>query len=85
VTALDALGNVARGFTGVVTAAITPGTGTAGAALTGTTNATAANGVAIFTDLRIDLAGSGYKLTATATGPTGVTSGVFDITAAAIP
>lgn len=79
VTALDVLGNVVRTFTGSVTVAIAPGTGTVGAALTGTTTMPAASGVAIFSDLKINLSGSGYRLTATGAGLQGVTSTAFDI------
>jgi hypothetical protein len=79
VAAFDALGNAATGFTGNVTVAITPNTGTSGAILSGTTTLSAINGVAQFSDLKIDRAGSGYRLTATASGVTGVTSTTFDI------
>jgi hypothetical protein len=70
VTALDLAGDTVTGFTGDVTVVITPGTGTTGATLTGTTTATAANGrlvngVATFSDLKVSLAGSNYTLTAT--------------------
>jgi hypothetical protein len=79
VTALDALGNVVRTFIGSMTLVITPGTGSAGAALTGTTSVPATSGVAIFSDLKINLPGSGYRLTATATGLQGVISTAFGI------
>ena len=79
VTAFDMLGNVATGFGGGVTLAITAGTGTSGAALLGTTTVTAVNGVAIFSTLGIDRVGSGYTLSAAAAGLTGATSTPFDI------
>lgn len=79
VAAFDALGNAATGFTGSVTVAITAGTGTSGATLSGTTTVTAVTGVAQFSDLKIDLPGSGYRLSATAGGTAGVTSTAFDI------
>ncbi|PYP25909.1 MAG: hypothetical protein DMD55_11545, partial [Gemmatimonadetes bacterium] len=79
VTAFDMLGNVATGFGGDVTLAITAGTGTSGAALLGTTTVTAVNGVAIFSTLGIDRVGSGYTLSAAAAGLTGATSTPFDI------
>jgi hypothetical protein len=79
VAAHDALGNVVRTFTGQITVAITAGTGTGGAVLFGQTTVTAVNGVAIFDPLMINLAGSGYRLSATATGLTGVTSTTFNI------
>ena len=79
VTAFDMLGNVATGFGGDVTLAITAGSGTSGAALLGTTTVTAVNGVAIFSTLGIDRVGSGYTLSAAAAGLTGATSTPFDI------
>jgi hypothetical protein len=82
VSALDALGNVAN-FNNDVTVSITPNTGTPGAVLSGTIPVTAASGVATFSDLSVNKAGTGYTLTATATGLTGTTSGTFDITPAA--
>jgi hypothetical protein len=66
----------------VVTATIAPGTGPAGAALGGTLTATAVAGVATFTNLSIDTAGTGYQLRFTATGVTGVTSGSFAVATA---
>ena len=59
---------------------ITPGTGTAGAILTGTTinNPTSA-GIAVFSDLKIDRAGTGYTLTFSATGLTAAVSAPFNI------
>lgn len=79
VTAKDALGNVAPGFSGMVTIAIAnnPASGT----LTGTTAVAAVAGVAAFTNLHIDNAGLAYTLSASATGPTGTTSGSFDVSA----
>jgi len=65
----------------VVTAALVAGTGTAGAQLTGTTTATAAAGVATFTNLGVSLAGTNYQLRFTATGVTEATSSAFAISA----
>jgi hypothetical protein len=65
----------------VVTAALVAGTGTAGAQLTGTTTATAAAGVATFTNLGVSLAGTNYQLRFTATGITEATSSGFAVTA----
>src|SRR5262245_21803982 len=48
--------------TTVVTAAIATGTGAAAAQLSGTTTATAIAGVATFTNLGVNLAGSNYQL-----------------------
>jgi len=79
VTARDAQGNTATTFAGTVTLAI--GTNPASGTLSGATNAAAVNGVATFSTLSIDKAGSGYTLTAAASGLTGATSGAFDVTA----
>ena len=65
--------------TTVVTVAIVPGTGTAGATLTGTTTATAVAGVATFTNLGINAAGTNYQLRFTATGATEALSNTFSI------
>ncbi len=81
VTARDALGNTATGFIGNVTVVITGGTGTAGAALTGTRTVAAVAGVATFSDLSINRSGTGYTLTATASGLTGAVSAAFNINA----
>ena len=67
--------------TTVVTVAIVAGTGAAGAALTGTTTATAVAGVATFTNLGINTAGTGYQLRFTATNVAEATSSTFAITA----
>ena len=79
VSARDAQGNLATGFTGNVTLAI--GTNPATGTLSGLTTVAAANGVASFSTLSIDNAGTGYTLTAAASGLPGATSGTFDITA----
>src|SRR4029077_3153211 len=78
VTAQDAQGNTAAGFTGNVTVAIgaNPGSGT----LSGTTTVAAASGLATFSTLSINRSGTGYTLTAGATGVSGATSGAFDVT-----
>jgi Glycoside hydrolase family 44 len=68
--------------TTVVTASIAAGTGTAGALLGGTATSTAIAGVATFTNLSIDLAGTSYQLRFTATGLTAATSANFTIAAA---
>jgi hypothetical protein len=79
VAAQDAFGNTVSSFTGNVTLAITSGTGTAGAVLSGTLTLAANNGVATFSNLSIDKAGTGYTLRATATGLTAATSTSFNI------
>src|SRR5947199_3333956 len=79
VTALDPAGNPVPSFTGSVTVAL--GTNTGGSTLSGTTTVAAVNGVASFVDLSLNKTGTGYWLTATATGLNTATSSVFDITA----
>src|SRR5207248_8844912 len=77
VRALDAFGNVATGFTGAVTVAL--GSNAGGSTLSGTTAVAAAGGVASFFDLSVNKTGTGYTLTASASGVTSVTSTPFDI------
>lgn len=77
VTARDGFSNVATGFTGTVTVAI--GTNPAGGTLSGTTGVAAVAGVALFNTLAIDNVGSGYTLTASATGVSGSTSNAFAV------
>ncbi len=76
----DAYGDLVTSATNVVTLTIAtnPGYGT----LSGTASATAVNGVASFSNLRIDKTGVGYTLKAAATGLTGATSIQFTIAAA---
>ena len=62
VTAEDGSGNIATTYTGPVTLALSGGT--SGAKLGGTVTINAVNGVAAFTGLTIDTAGTGYTLTA---------------------
>ncbi|HEV2750067.1 MAG TPA: hypothetical protein VGV12_06025, partial [Gemmatimonadales bacterium] len=78
VRALDALGNLVPAFTGNVSVALA--TNPSGSALSGTTTVAAVGGVASFFDLSINKAGSGYTLTAGASGFAPVTSTAFDIT-----
>ena len=59
---------------------IVTGTGAAGAVLTGGGPLAATGGIVNFTNLRIDLAGTGYQLLATATGFASVASTQFNIT-----
>ncbi len=75
----DTLGNVDSSFTASVTVAI--GTNPVGGRLSGTTSVAPVNGVALFGDLSIDKAGTGYTLSATAPGATGATSTAFDVSA----
>src|SRR5205823_5071076 len=77
VTAQDANGNTATGFTGNITVAI--GTNPSSGTLAGTLTHAAVSGVATFSGLSIDKVGTGYTLTATGAGNT--TSAGFNITA----
>ncbi len=81
VSARDALGNVDASYTGAVTLAIAtnPASGTLG----GTTTVNAVAGIATFSGVSIDNIGSGYTLTATATGLSAATSGTMDVVAPA--
>src|SRR2546422_1278795 len=78
----DTLGNVDTSFTASVTLAI--GTNPSGGRLSGTTSVAPVNGVALFGDLALDKAGTGYTLaaSASASGATGATSASFDVIAA---
>ncbi len=77
VSAEDQFGNVITGFTGLVTLAIAsnPGAATIG----GTTSANAVAGVATFGSVTLNRPGSGYTLTASATGLASATSTTFDV------
>src|SRR2546421_596480 len=79
VTALDANDNTATGFSGDVTVAI--GTNAGGGTLSGARTHAAVSGVATFSGLSIDKAGTGYTLTATGAGS--ATSAAVNITAGA--
>src|SRR6266545_971067 len=79
VAAVDGLGNTSTTFAGNVTVALTVGTGTSGATLAGTTTVTAAGGMASFATLSVDKAGTGYTLTALATGLGSATSAAFTV------
>lgn len=56
------------------------GTNPSGGTLTGTTSVTASAGVAAFSQLRIDKAGTGYTLITSSAGLTSATSNAFNIT-----
>jgi alpha-tubulin suppressor-like RCC1 family protein len=75
----DSLGNTATGVNGTVTLAIgsNPGSGT----LSGTASVPTSSGVATFSTLNIDQAGTGYTLTASLSGVTGATSAAFNVLA----
>jgi hypothetical protein len=79
VSALDASNAVVTSFAGTITVVI--GTNPGGGALSGTLSVVASGGVATFSSLSIDKAGSGYTLTAASAGLTGATSTAFNITA----
>src|SRR2546426_604082 len=82
VRALDAAGNLVPTFTGNVTVAF-GGTSGGGSTLGGTTTVAAVNGVATFGDLTVSQTGTGYWLTASATGLARAASSAFDVTAGA--
>ena len=73
----DAGGNTVTNSSAFITLAI--GNNPSGGTLSGTATATAVNGVASFSGLSIDKAGT-YTLTAASTGLTGVASNSFNIT-----
>ncbi|MEI7899091.1 MAG: Ig-like domain repeat protein [bacterium] len=82
VTLQDAFGNTANS-SAAITLAITAGTPTNGGpgTLSGTKTVSAVSGVATFTNLSIDVAGAGYKLTATSEGLASTNSTSFKVEA----
>lgn len=62
-----------------ITLTLVTGTGTAGATLSGAAPVSAVNGVAAFPNLRIDLAGTGYQLQASASGFQTTASRTFNV------
>src|SRR2546422_9307793 len=72
---------ISTGFSGDVTVAI--GTNAGGGTLSGARTHAAVSGVATFSGLSIDKAGTGYTLTATGAGS--ATSAAFNITAGGAP
>jgi len=83
VTARNSSGQTDTSFTGNVKLTITAGTGTAGSTLSGETTVPAVAGVANFATLKIDNSGSGFRLSATASGLSGAVSAPFTINAGA--
>ena len=79
VTLVDGLGNTVSASDIQITLAIAPNPPAGGGILAGTKTVLAVNGIAIFSNLSINRAGSGYKLLATATGVVSATSSAFDI------
>lgn len=73
-------GQVVSNSTAQVTISLAPGTGTAGALLTGGEAQAASNGVVNFGNLRINTAGTGYQLLASSPGMTSATSASFSVT-----
>ena len=80
VEAEDQYGNVATGFDGALTATLSPNVGNA--TLGGSVTATASNGLAFFSGLTVDQAGSGYTIQVTSSFTT-VTTTAFNVTPAA--
>lgn len=80
VSVLDATGAVVTSATTSITISLTAGSGATGAALGGTLTSTAVAGVATFSNLTIDKVGTGYTLTAAASGLTSATSAAFAVT-----
>ncbi|MBZ0235218.1 MAG: hemagglutinin, partial [Deltaproteobacteria bacterium] len=76
----DDQGNVVTTFADPITLALETNPG--GATLAGTATQAAASGVALFADLSLDLVGTGYELSATASGLTTAVSTPFAITPA---
>ncbi|MBL4847217.1 MAG: hypothetical protein JKY65_16985, partial [Planctomycetes bacterium] len=73
----DAGGTLVAGATDLVTVSF--GANPAGGTLSGTLTVPAAGGIATFSDLTVDNAGTAYTLTFSSGALTGVTSGVFNI------
>jgi hypothetical protein len=82
VAVVDSLGRIDTTFDGGITLSLV--SSTVGAALSGTTTVFATSGVATFSDLSVSPAGAGYALRASVAGLAAVTSGSFDISAAAV-
>jgi subtilisin-like proprotein convertase family protein len=78
VTAEDQYGNVATSFNGNETVALASGPN--GGTLTGTSNASAKNGVATISGLILTQAGSGYTLQVSSTGLTPATTTAIKVT-----
>ena len=74
----DASGNTVTSATTGVTVAL--GTKPSGASLSGTVTVAALNGVATFSTLSVNTVGTGYTLTAFASGLSGATSASFNVT-----
>jgi hypothetical protein len=84
VSVLDSASHTDTTFGGAVEISILTGSGTAGAHLLGTTTVNAVKGVATFSGLSIDSAGTGFRLAANASGVTTGRSPVFAVAAGAV-
>ena len=73
-------GVTVTGSSAQVTVSLAQGTGTNGAALTGTLTSSAVNGVATFNNVRVNTVGTGYRIVASAPTLSNGTSGTFDVT-----
>ena len=82
VVASDSLGSTDTTFTGSITIALA--SNSAGGALSGTLTRRALKGIASFSDLRIDRAGT-YTLRASTSGAAAVTSAAFTISTPTTP
>ena len=76
--------SIASGFTGSVSISIKTGSGTSGAVLSGTTSLSSVGGIATFTGLSINKAGSNYELIASSYGLS-ITSNNITITQSTSP
>ena len=76
----DVDGNTVTSETNTVTLSITPGTGAAGAALSGLGAVVAVQGVATFSGLSVNAIGIAYRLTATSGALASAASSTFDVT-----
>lgn len=75
----DSAGLIATDSRPTITVSIASGSGTASASLRGTTTAVPVDGVARFSSVSIDSAGTGFRLSASAAGLATVTSAAFDV------
>ena len=78
VAATDNAGMVMTSYTGTITMSLAPNL--LGGVLGGTTSVAAVNGIAVFTNLRVDRAGVDYQLQASAPSLSGATSALFIVT-----
>jgi hypothetical protein len=83
VSVADAFGNLVPSFSGNVTIGLATNPG--GGELGGTLTAVAVNGVANFSGLSINVAGTGYTLQATSSGLTTATTSAFVVAPGAVP